>query len=263
MSQSTSEHRLCERLPLYALPFAVLLFFGSLGLAAALFPKQYDWRYRVISNLLSPRDAPHFFWIPCIGIALAGILLIPFARLVSRRLRAVSRPVARVAAGGFYLGFGLLILSAMIVPQHIHPVLGFPRLHEMLARSSAVAIGIGMIACCVCGILDGRRAEGVQRALYPSLAALWLAFTALPLAVLAGCGAMFLFVRMQPQFAVEHHSWMRHSLLFHLGFWEWIGTVVVFAFIATTTLLLPRSPRPSIEPAGRALTPRPSALRRA
>jgi hypothetical protein len=36
-----------------------LSFFGTLGASASMFPGNYDWRYRVISNLLSPRDNPH------------------------------------------------------------------------------------------------------------------------------------------------------------------------------------------------------------
>jgi hypothetical protein len=47
-----------------------LAFWGSLGVAAHYDPVQYDWRYRVISTLLSPCDNPAFF---------AG-----FSRLVSR-----------------------------------------------------------------------------------------------------------------------------------------------------------------------------------
>jgi hypothetical protein len=31
-------------------------FFGTLTASAWMFPRNYDWRYRVISNLLSPRD---------------------------------------------------------------------------------------------------------------------------------------------------------------------------------------------------------------
>jgi len=33
-----------------------LSFFGTLCASALMFPENYDWRYRVISNLLSPRD---------------------------------------------------------------------------------------------------------------------------------------------------------------------------------------------------------------
>ncbi|MBO0695886.1 MAG: hypothetical protein J2P56_07260, partial [Verrucomicrobia bacterium] len=36
-----------------------LAFFGTLGITARMFPQDYDWRYRVISNLLSPRDNPN------------------------------------------------------------------------------------------------------------------------------------------------------------------------------------------------------------
>ena len=38
-----------------------LSFFGTLALSASMFPENYDWRYRVISNLLSPRDNPNHY----------------------------------------------------------------------------------------------------------------------------------------------------------------------------------------------------------
>ena len=53
-------------------------FFGSLSLAAAFFPHGYDWGYTVISSLASPRDNPHGYWIASAGLALSGLLLIPF-----------------------------------------------------------------------------------------------------------------------------------------------------------------------------------------
>jgi hypothetical protein len=33
----------------------------------------YDWRYRVISNLLSPRDNFHHCWLSACGISLAAL----------------------------------------------------------------------------------------------------------------------------------------------------------------------------------------------
>ena len=61
--------RACEfHAVLYRKPVLVVLlgliflpFFGTLGLSASMFPENYDWRYRVISNLLSPRDNPNHY----------------------------------------------------------------------------------------------------------------------------------------------------------------------------------------------------------
>ncbi len=56
-----------------------LSFFGTLRATAWMFPENYDWRYRVICNLLSPRDNPAHYWMPACGISVAALLMLPFA----------------------------------------------------------------------------------------------------------------------------------------------------------------------------------------
>ena len=46
-----------------------------------MFPDNYDWRYRVISSLLSPRDNPRHYWLAASGLALTGVLMLLFAEL--------------------------------------------------------------------------------------------------------------------------------------------------------------------------------------
>ena len=57
-------------------------FFGTLTASAWMFPQNYDWRYRVISNLLSPRDNPNHYWLAASGLALTGFLMLPFAVVI-------------------------------------------------------------------------------------------------------------------------------------------------------------------------------------
>jgi hypothetical protein len=51
----------CKPVLVVLLGLIFLSFFGMLGLGASMFPENYDWRYRVISNLLSPRDNPNHY----------------------------------------------------------------------------------------------------------------------------------------------------------------------------------------------------------
>jgi hypothetical protein len=46
----------------------VISFFGILAFSASMFPK--GWRYRVISNLISPRDNPQHYRIAACGLIL-------------------------------------------------------------------------------------------------------------------------------------------------------------------------------------------------
>src|ERR1700761_7105147 len=101
------------------LPLILISFFGSLIVAAWFFPVPYDWRTRVISNLLSPRDDPHFYRVPSIGIAVAGVLMLPLATYFEERTRSISRRLARTGRWSLSVAIGLLICAAIVVPQHV------------------------------------------------------------------------------------------------------------------------------------------------
>ncbi len=69
-----------------------------------MFPKNYDWRYRVISNLLSPRDNPSHYWMAAGGLALTGLLMLPFAGYLRRHLGVIAPRTANISAGTFTAG---------------------------------------------------------------------------------------------------------------------------------------------------------------
>src|SRR6184192_4958260 len=107
-------------------------FFGTLTASAWMFPKNYDWRYRVISNLLSPRDNPSHYRLAAGGLALTGLLMLPFAGYLRRQLGMIAPRVAMVCSGSFLAGIVALICACFVVPQHTHDVLRIRRLHELL-----------------------------------------------------------------------------------------------------------------------------------
>ena len=94
-----------------------LSFFGTLCASALMFPQSYDWRYRVISNLLSPRDNPGHYWLPACGIALAAFFMLPFAGYLQHYLEMASPRVARVSYGTFVAGIVALVCTCLVVPQ--------------------------------------------------------------------------------------------------------------------------------------------------
>src|SRR2546426_5078861 len=141
-------HRRSTLIVLLALIF--LAFFGTLELSARMFPQNYDWRYRVISNLLSPRDNPNHYWLPACGIICAAVLMLPFAGYLRRNLEIASPRAACLSAGAFIAGILALIGACLVMPQHVHDVLGIRRLHEFIARSAAGFIAIGMLTATWC-----------------------------------------------------------------------------------------------------------------
>jgi hypothetical membrane protein len=209
-------------------------FFGSLAMAALIFPQNYDWRYRVISNLLSPRDNPGHYWLPACGIILAAVLMLPFAGYLRRNLEIASPRAARVTAGALIAGIVALICACLVVPQHVHDVFGIRRLHEFIARSAAGFIAIGMLSACWCA-WRGFRKNLLQGRLF----CVWSLVTLLPLAGIFVSESLLVITRLNPAWAMPIRSGLRNSVFWHLGFWEWSGAAAVFVFLCAAVFLAP------------------------
>jgi hypothetical protein len=204
-----------------------LSFFGTLGASASMFPDNYDWRYRVIFNLLSPRDNPHYYWLPACGMSLAALLVLPLAGYLRRHLELASPCAAVLSSGAFVAGIIALICACLVVPQHMHAVFRIRRLHEFLARFSAAFMAIGMLSACWCAW------KASERGLFWT----WSLATLLPLIGLFCSECLLLVTRLEPAWAVPIRSALRHSVFWHLGFWEWAGAAAVFAFLCAAVFL--------------------------
>ncbi|MBV8899526.1 MAG: hypothetical protein JOY92_05370 [Verrucomicrobia bacterium] len=221
------------------IPLIAIFYFGTLALAICLFPEAYDWRYRVISSLISPRYNPAFHWIPSFGIALAGLLMIPFGGYIRRHLGLAAPRMAHLGGGAFAAGAVALSLTAFVVSPHLHGPAGGLRMHEMLGRTAALGIGLGMVLFSWC-LLKGRCLAPAEERLYPlKLLVLWTLLTLPPVLGLGSSEGLLLMARAQSSWSHAIYSGFRNSVVWHLGFWEWIGSAAVFLFLLSSALLLP------------------------
>ena len=224
-------------------------FFGTLSASAWMFPQDYDWRYRVISNLLSPRDNPSHYWVAAGGLALTGLLMLPFAGYLRRHLGVIAPRTANISAGTFTAGIIALICACLVVPQHTHDVLGVRRLHELLGRSAAAFLAIGMLCSLWCA-WKGRRRNPFAAQLFW----IWSLVTLLPLVGIFLSESLLLLTRLEPSWATPICSALRHSVFWHLGFWEWTGAVAVFLFLCAAVFLTPRrATLPYVDPFDRSV----------
>jgi len=208
--------------------------FGTLTLSASMFPLNYDWRYRVISNLLSPRDNPDCYWIAAMGLGLSGVLMLPFAGFLRHYLGVVAPRMAKVTAAAFVLGIIALICACVVLPQHTHATLGIQGLHEVLGHCSAGFFAIGMLSGCWCAS-KVRAQNSAAGWLFWS----WLLVTAGPLIGLFGSETLLLLTQLEPSWAAPIRAALRDSVFWHLGFWEWTGAAGVFVFLCATVFLTP------------------------
>jgi hypothetical protein len=132
------------------LPLILASYFGILTLVALLYPDRYDWRYLSISKLLYPVTNPQFHYLAAFSVAVTGVLMLPFAGYIRRRLRGASPRTAAVGATLFFAGCLCLTLSGLIASHPAHGTARFPKLHEILARLAAIGIGLGMAVFNAC-----------------------------------------------------------------------------------------------------------------
>ena len=229
------------RTRLLPLSFACLV--GALGLAAGLFPTSYDWRLHVISALTSPDENPRGYWPASLGIMAAMLVILPFAGYVARRLPAGAPRLVRSAGGGLALGF-LLMASAMAA-QLAEAFIGLRWLHASLAGAGALSFIAGMFCCSACALQERRQRPGGARSLSGALVCSWLSLASVPVACLAGIGALVLLgQKAGVVWAEDLRQSFRHTPLWQLAFWEWIGTGLTYVFIALSVQLLPASCEP-------------------
>ena len=222
------------------LPLSFILLFGTLIAAALFFPSGYDWRVCVVSTLTSPLDNPKGCWLPSLGIMAAMLLASPFAGYIAQHLRAITPRLGRMAGQAFALSFALMILAMAV--QLAQPVIGPRRLHEFAARTSAGFFILGMFCCCGCALKDQLRSLGGQKTLPVALAFYWASLTLLPIVCLAGVGTLMLLGHQAGQtWAEDLRQSFRHTPLWQLAFWEWLGALVAFAFLTGSVLLSPAS----------------------
>jgi len=213
-----------------------LSFFGTLTVSAWMFPQNYDWRYRVISNLLSPRDNPDHYCVAASGLTLTALLMLPFAGYLQRQLGVIAPRMAAVAAGAFTTGIIALICASFVVPQHTHDMFGFRRVHEFLGRSAAGFLAFGMLSSCWCAW------KGRERSSFAAgLCWVWFVVTLLPLSGVFVSECLLILTRLEPSWATPVRGLLRHSVFWHLGFWEWTGAAAVFAFLSAAVFLMPSS----------------------
>ena len=220
-------------------PLIFLSYFGTLAFAIFRFPEAYDWRDSVISHLISHRNNPEFHSVPSFGMAITGLLMIPFAGYINRRLRVASQLAANIGTVAFANGAIWLTLAGLIVSQGHDRSSSVPRLHEMCARTAAFGLGTGMVAFCLCA-LRGYLTPATEEKLYQRrLLISWILLTLGPILGLAFSEGLLRLMQAHPVWPYPIEQW-KNSLFWHLAFWEWIGSASVFLFLLSSALFLPK-----------------------
>ena len=222
------------------LPLSFASLFGALIVAARLYPATFDWRVGVISKLTSPYENPPGCWLAAFGIMAAMLLILPFAGYVAQRLRAIDPRLAGSTGTAFASGFLLMFLCVAL--QLAQPVIGLRWLHGFLGAASAAGFIVGMFCCSAYAIQERLRCARQRGQLSGKLVFSWLSVTLIPVLSLAVIGVLALLGQHAGlAWAEDIRQSFRHTMLWHLAFWEWIGVALGYVFLTLTVLLLPAS----------------------
>jgi len=217
------------------LPLILIAHFGILGLAVWLYPEPYDWRYFSISKLLYPLTNPQFHYVASISVAVSGVLMLPFAGYIRRRLRSAAPTAATIGAVLFFAGCICLTLSGLIASHPAQGTSRLPKLHETLARISVVGIVLGILVFNACATKGYFRVKPGQMRPPLGLLVWWNLFT-LPAVLIF---VTWLVIRIYLKHSGSSHPAVVSSAAWHLGFWEWIGSVAIIAFLVCAAAFLP------------------------
>ncbi len=208
-----------------------LTFFGSLLLAAHFFPRPYNWRLDVMSLLAEPKFNPRAYGIACAGLALSGLVMLLFPRLLRARLASAAPRTTAVSGFFLYLAAILLFLSG-ILPGHV-PDLG--RAHEDFAHAYGVAISLAMLGYYAATLRLPAQYQ-LQR------------WGGLPLIVIPLGG--FIISRLSLMlpaawFTTAGYNALRYSPWNRLSFWEWIAALGTYLFLGLLLTLPEKEPSSS------------------
>jgi hypothetical protein len=181
-----------------------------------------------MSKLLYPSKNPQFHAIGSVGLAVAGLLTIPFAGYIGRRLRVISPVLAEIGALSFGAGAISLIFGALIARE--------PLLHEMFARGAGLGVGLGMLSFYLCA-LRGRSFPANEPFARSRVFLAWSLIVPPALLVVV----LRLLAAARFQWSNPVYLVIEKRSLWHLGFWEWIGSITVFLFLLSAALFLTES----------------------
>lgn len=201
---------------LYVLcPSIVLTFFGSVALAASVFPSEYDIRYRWISSLASARDNPEGYHYLGAGLICMSLLSAAVARYLF--LHCPGRDVVRRVAAIIYAS-GILGMLGLGIEAAFFPNAGPTRLiHQILTLFAFAGYALGLSCFVFLTALAGYGTRQAQRYAWAAGLLLAIPFLASTLGNL-----VWHLTQGDPVFFGSDHPKRLPWVVLSQPFWEWL-----------------------------------------
>jgi hypothetical protein len=126
-------------------------------------------------------------------------------------------------------------LAGLIASHPAHGTSRLPQLHNTLARISVIGIGVGMVVFSASATKGYFRPTPGKMRHRRSLVVSWNLLT-LPVILIT---LTWLAIRIFVKRSTPAYHAIATSAAWKVGFWEWIGSAVGFAFLVCAVLFLP------------------------
>lgn len=216
-------------------PITLVVLFAGIGLSWYFFPGPFDWRYRVISSLISQVDNPGGNRYFCLSLALTMIMLIPVAGFFRRGLESVAPGIVGFSYHSILLGF---VGSSIVALERLffrNISSGIRSFHEYLALTSFTGLFLGVIWFWWSAV----QSHCIRKRLPTSTAQAIFAASALPVIGMASSQAYLFFNRRELGWVGPHWAKLGIPLYLSFAFWEWLACLSIFFYLYATLALTP------------------------
>jgi hypothetical protein len=207
-------------------------------LAGLVFPTPYDWRYLVISALISPEDNQPGYIFPTICMTVGAFLMIPFLGYYQKKLGKICRGSTGVGTAFMFIGIVSFIGVGTIAQFDL-----VPRLHEYLAALGFIGIVFaGFFYGCPILKDHSKGAKQFNMRLFTA-ALIVLVIPVIGLA-LSSLYAEIMDMPWASNPSIEKFELHPFPAWISFAFWEWLLFVGVMAFIFMLATMVPEDVKP-------------------
>lgn len=218
-------------------PAAMAVLFSGIALSLYFFPGPFDWRYRVVSSLISQIDNPEGNRYFCAGLALTCFMLIPLAGFFRARLATYAPKTATFSFHALRVGlvFSVIVGLERLFFRNLSAMIH--KAHEYIALVAFTGLFLGVVGFWLAS------AWRLQKQRPVPVWALGLIFltSGAPMIGAALSQAYLYFVPNQLGWVGPHWAALGVPLYLSFAFWEWIASAAVFTYLFLILYLLPES----------------------
>jgi hypothetical protein len=221
----------------FSYPAAVLCL--SVGLAASTqdFPSGFDWRYQLVSGVLSQLDNPTGYRYFCLALILASLLLWPLPEYYRARLTRQMPRFSKLSSALLRTGFFFSILIGL-EKLFFHNVSSrFYKAHEILALVAFTGLFLGTSGFWYLHYAATKKPDLKRNILF------WISLT--PMMGAAGSQAYLFFTPNTLGWVGPHWAALGIPVYLSLAFWEWLVCVSLLVYLYLLLIFLPDTPKAS------------------